>query len=295
MLPLVTVLCPTYKRPQLLANAIACFQASNYPAERRRMLIFDDANQIAPQSKNGWEVRRYRQRFPSLPHKYNAMVAASDPQTDIYVLFDDDDVYLPHHISAHVKSILNGQSGWSKPSQIRSTYTGQPEIEPAHGLDVFHGSIAVSRAVLTRVGGWPVTPPGEPPDPAYDLKFMASLALFRGPPANPLKFAPPQYVFRWGSTGTCHYQDAVTQPPNPHWYDTLAANVPAVAEGRIVPAFDAETKSLYAQFAPAVAIQWSDFDHGIAPQLPASNEAQNRTPQSWRHLANAVGARVRPA
>ncbi|MDE2468767.1 MAG: hypothetical protein KGL35_08495, partial [Bradyrhizobium sp.] len=191
-------------------NAIACFQASNYPADRRKMLIFDDANQIAPQAENGWEVRRFGQRFPSLPHKYNAMVAAADPKTDIFVLFDDDDVYLPHHISAHVKTILNGQSGWSKPSQVRSTYTGKPEIEPSHGLDVFHGSIAVSRAALMRVGGWPVAPTGQSPDPAYDQKFMAAMNQLRGPPDDPLKYVLPQYVFRWGSTGAYHYQDTVT-------------------------------------------------------------------------------------
>ncbi len=293
MLPLVTVLCPTYKRPQLLANAIACFQASNYPAERRRMLIFDDANQIAPQSKNGWEVRRYRQRFPSLPHKYNAMVAASDPQTDIYVLFDDDDVYLPHHISAHVKAILNGQSGWSKPTQVRSVYTGKPDIEAANGR--FHGSIAVSRATMQRVGGWPVAPQWEPPAQDFDLKFLAALEGFRGPASDPLKYAPPQYVYRWASTGTYHYQWFMTSPPDQHAYDKIAVAVPATPVDQIVPKFDAETEMLYQQFAPAVAIQWSAFDHGLAPELPASNQTQNRTPQSWRHLANAVGARVRPA
>jgi glycosyltransferase involved in cell wall biosynthesis len=52
----ISCLMPTYGRPTLVQNAIACFLAQDYPAGKRRLLILDDAGQIAPQGGAGWFV-----------------------------------------------------------------------------------------------------------------------------------------------------------------------------------------------------------------------------------------------
>ena len=49
-------LCPTYLRPHLVANALACFEAQDYSAELRRLLICDDAGQFASESGPTWDV-----------------------------------------------------------------------------------------------------------------------------------------------------------------------------------------------------------------------------------------------
>ena len=50
-LPLVACLCPTYRRPsRLLANAIACFEHQDYPAQRRRLIDFARAVTFARNS-----------------------------------------------------------------------------------------------------------------------------------------------------------------------------------------------------------------------------------------------------
>jgi Glycosyltransferases involved in cell wall biogenesis len=44
---MISCLCPTYKRPTLLANAIACFLQQDYdgPAE---LIVLDDAGELLP-------------------------------------------------------------------------------------------------------------------------------------------------------------------------------------------------------------------------------------------------------
>lgn len=56
--PLVTCVCPTYKRPQLLQNALACFLAQEY--ERKHLVILDDAGQFCEQSGDDWPRLRHR-------------------------------------------------------------------------------------------------------------------------------------------------------------------------------------------------------------------------------------------
>ena len=72
----VLCLCPTYGRPRVVANAVACYLAQDYPEASRKLLILDDAGQIESQDHAGWQVISTPERFPSLPAKYNAMLTA---------------------------------------------------------------------------------------------------------------------------------------------------------------------------------------------------------------------------
>ena len=56
-LPLVSCLCPTYRRPQLLENSIACFLDQNYPADRRELVVLDDAGELQSQTGEGWQIK----------------------------------------------------------------------------------------------------------------------------------------------------------------------------------------------------------------------------------------------
>ena len=47
----LTCVCPTYRRPRLLANAIACFVAQTYP--NRELIVLDDAGELEPREENG--------------------------------------------------------------------------------------------------------------------------------------------------------------------------------------------------------------------------------------------------
>jgi hypothetical protein len=85
----------------------------------------------------------------SLPEKFNAIAGLA--KGDILVVWEDDDIYLPHHISTHVRA-MEGRL-WSKPSFVLSSYTGRLEQEDATGR--FHASLAFRREIFDRIGGWP--------------------------------------------------------------------------------------------------------------------------------------------
>ncbi len=164
-LPFVSCLCPTYLRPKLLENSIACFLSQDYPAERRELVILDDAGQLAPQSGDAWEVISVARRFRSLPEKFNALAGLA--RGDVLVVWEDDDIYLPWHITAHVEALAHG--GFSKPSRVVSLYTGTPQEEDATGR--FHASIAFTREAFDAAGGWPLMKRGD-----FDQQFLARLS-----------------------------------------------------------------------------------------------------------------------
>lgn len=49
-LPFISCVCPTYKRPHMLRNSLACFLAQDYPKDRCELIILDDAGQYRSQS-----------------------------------------------------------------------------------------------------------------------------------------------------------------------------------------------------------------------------------------------------
>lgn len=251
MLPFITALCPTYRKPDCLRNSLACWLAQEYPRDRCELLIHDSANQFATQAGESWRLTRLEERPPSLPAKYNAMIAAADSRTDLFVVWDDDDVYLPHHLGSHVAAMQRGTSGldslrghWSKPREVLSTYTRQPLVESAAGR--FHGSIAIGADMLRTIGGWPLTLRAD-----FDQQIIATLQANHSP-ADPIDIAPPSYVFRWGSTGVYHSQHVMRDPADETWY----ARVPDISHQldsepiTLTPRMDEETASLFAQWAP---------------------------------------------
>lgn len=246
-LPFCTVLCPTFRKPKLLANALACYLAQTYPADRRELLIFDSAQQFQTQRGEGWRLISLSERPPSLPAKYNLMVASSNPATDIFVVWDDDDVYLPHHVASHAavmeKRFDTASAKWSKPREVLSTYTGQPLVENAAGR--FHGSIAIGSDFLDSIGCWPMTSRAD-----FDQQIIATLQRSM-PPCDPIDISPPSYVFRWGSTGAYHSQHVMKSPDDETWY----RNVPNISHHKgekniiLSPIMDDETERLYAEFS----------------------------------------------
>ena len=230
--PLVSCLCPTYRRPDLLANSIACFLTQDYPASRRELLILDDADQYASHSGNGWEVVSVRRRFHSLPEKFNALAGMA--QGEIFVVWEDDDVYLPWHISSHVRVIQSGHA-FSKPGRVRSHYAGKCRDEPASGR--FHGSIAFTRKAFDSVGGWPLTQRGD-----FDQQLMSRLSAL-GPIGNPTEKGEPSYIFRWEATGEYHGQGLMQSGSDTQWYQRAENLGQATRLTEIVPGFDAMTRT----------------------------------------------------
>ena len=83
-LPFVSCLCPTYRRPKLLENSIACFLAQDYPAHRRELIVLDDAGEFQNQTGAGWEIISIPRRFRSLPEKFNALAGLARGERSLW-------------------------------------------------------------------------------------------------------------------------------------------------------------------------------------------------------------------
>ncbi len=246
-------LCPTYGRPKLLANAIACFEAQDYP--HKTLVILDDAGQIQPQGTYKYEGERWRgswflsstsTRYPSLPHKYAAMVASAW-EWDAAVIWDDDDVYLPWHLSAHAETLRH--SAWSHPRRVWSLYTRSLQQEDANGR--FWASMAVRRELWEQIGGpLGAMPAGHEQRGDFDQLFLGACQRLAGEPGRPDATALPSFCFRWGSTGHPHAQSLIRSPEDETWYGRFAmADVDPVET--LTPKLDEETRGVYARFAPS--------------------------------------------
>jgi hypothetical protein len=236
--PFISCLCATYRRPRLLENAIACFMAQDYPTDSREMVILDDAGQIAAQQGQGWRVISTSRRFDSLPEKMNALAGMAAPPASIFVVMDDDDIYLPWHLTAHAEALARGD--FSKPGVVLSLYTGQLRREQA--TKRFHGSIAFTRALYDQERGWPVTRRAD-----FDQQFIDRLAA-SGRTIDCCRNHAPSYVFRWGSTAAYHCQGWMKTPDDITWYEEVnRATADAAPVDWLKPQFDLETMQVLEQ------------------------------------------------
>lgn len=234
----VVALCPSFRRPKLAGNAAACFGAQDYGGPRK-LLIWEDGGALLALQGELVEVITSA-RFPDLGSKYNALAerAIREHKADVLVVWEDDDIYLPWYLSAHVAALEGTGRIWSKPSRVLSLYTGRLQEEPAAGR--FHASIALRREAWEDVR-WPTSGRAD-----FDQEFMGVLGRRFGPPADPLEVHPvPGYVFRYGSTGCYHAQHFMRGPADTSWYAAVAEVSTPQPPEVLRPGFDDETAAVY--------------------------------------------------
>jgi hypothetical protein len=238
MKPFITALCPTYRHPALLANSLALWLAQDYPLDRRELVILDDGQTFDAQFGDGWKLISAATRYPSLPAKYNALLGMMAPETDVVLVYEDDDIFLPRYCSTHAQALENAE--FSKPSRILSDYTG--ELAEENGAGRFHSSMAFRRELIERIGGWPDTKRAD-----FDQQLMRRLATESKGIGDPCQFAPPQYVYCW-RTGAAHCQSTMRSPDDTDWYERgEKAYKPVPFVGTLRPKIDERTRRILEQ------------------------------------------------
>ncbi len=183
---LISCLCPTYNRPALLAESLACFEAQTWPD--RELVILDDAGQYDPQAGDRWRLLSLAARYPALGAKRNALAGLASPRAEVLAVWDDDDLYAPWHLAA-LAEVFGGGAPWVKPAAVWGLGTeGDFCIRPAGGL--VHPGCAFRRDLFESLGGYR----GDFSN-GEDCELAGRLVLRGIWPASPT--GPPSVHHRW--------------------------------------------------------------------------------------------------
>ncbi len=189
----LSVLSVTYLRPKSLGRLVRCFLEQDYPCRMRELIILDDAGQYQGESGDGWRVVSVPRRFATLGQKRNAVAALASPKSEGFVIWDDDDRYLPWALSASAAAV--DRARWSRPSLVLHE---QPSgtLRKHKTLGLFHGGWAYRREAFEMVSGYPWMDNGE--DQGLAKRFGAAGVSEADPIA--LGF-DPFYVYQWDNGG----------------------------------------------------------------------------------------------
>ena len=111
--PSITCTTPTYGRFSRLQDAIACFLLQDYEGPKHLVISNDAAAPIkltpACDALNIDEVStiwltNWPERFENLGRKRQQMVDTAE--TDLIAHWDDDDLYLPWHLTSRIKTLI---------------------------------------------------------------------------------------------------------------------------------------------------------------------------------------------
>ncbi len=201
--PKLACICCTYARPRLLSQAIESYLRQDYPPDRVELIVLDDAGQYVSQTHSSpkrWQIVSTTQRFRTLGEKRNASAAMVSDDVEAYVVWDDDDIYLPWTLKAHAAALT--QAPWSLPSRVLVEKPEDYRLALKETGGLFHSAWAFSRELFANVGGYPFIQSGQ--DQALAKRFHA---LNRNPPlaADPIALGfDPFLVYRWATTESWH-------------------------------------------------------------------------------------------
>jgi len=222
---------------------VALWLMQDYPIENRQLIILDDDPTFHRHGDLGWQLYPVAPRRATISDKYNVLLDLAGPySTDVIMVWEDDDIYLPGYVSAHVAALENAE--YSKSEHVLSDYKkGQIIVEPSRGR--FHSSMAFRRNLIDRVGGWPDTKRAD-----FDQQLMSALEAEAKGVALPWDDSVPEaipFIYRWHS-GAAHCQSTMKSPDDETWYDRAAesyAEVPFL--GNLMPSLDEFSKDCLAR------------------------------------------------
>ena len=275
--PAVTCLCPTYGRFQLLRDALACFLAQDYPGEKRLLILNDapkafllaggiceDAEEFSGLEDGEVYALQTPNGFANLGHKRQMLLECA--QTPIVAHWDDDDLYLPWHLTRSVIALLKHNAGCVK-SAGAWYLTGPRDRLVNNGIhhNVFEGSMVFYRDRALELGGYPPLHSGQ----AAHLmnSFHRAGELYPIPDTD----GPVSYVYRW-SQGCGHISSWHNAPDSAARF--RAANTDfgdgrPLTPGDLSPYWDAALKSAREVLSKP---DYAAFEAGLKP-VPEARKA----------------------
>lgn len=193
--PFLTGVVPTYNRfpadGWLLEETVECFRRQTW--RLRELLILNDTpGQTLTCDVPGVRIVNLPYRCRSFGAKRNLMVSMA--RGDVYVVADDDDLFLPHRFQQAVEH-LDGRHGYFNPHRLFYWEKGKPPAVDHGG--VCHQASAHTKWAWERGGRYDEAL-GAAEDADFDKKMRQ-----HGWAAPPLRDDEmPSTVYRWGVSPT---------------------------------------------------------------------------------------------
>ena len=186
---IASCLCPTFNRLSLLEEAVESFLRQDY-AHKELLILNDCAQQEIVCDSPGVTVINMPRRLSSIGEKRNFLASIAAGQ----VLFpwDDDDISLPHRISASIAR-LGATYDYHQPKHY--WLLDANGLHSDHPMSVGHNCSAFSSALFHRVGGYPHRSLGEDAEMDRYLQYRGNAVADVWLPIEDWF-----YIYRWDVT-----------------------------------------------------------------------------------------------
>lgn len=218
---MVVAICPTFRRPKLIPNVIAMWNLQDYDPQGRHLVILDDGQSFDEQNGDNWSIITVPDRFETLGLKFRYLCDFATSRfmdADGIVVWEDDDVYLPHHVTAACETLKKYDV--CCPSVVLSDDGGKGLHEsPAIGRH--HGAWSFQADAYQKSGGYPTEPL-----PPFDFRLLQRFGNAKCSIGDPIESYPISYIYRWMTTGYkngssfgkfIHERTANTHPESKHY------------------------------------------------------------------------------
>lgn len=160
----ISCICLTYGRPRHLAEAVSCFLAQDYPGPKQMVVFNTHPGQKIVGELPNVKIVNCPQRPPSLGVARNLAIAEADG--DIIVTTDDDDLYLPHHLSVIAQGFERSNADWVRITPV--WYSERWKVKKTFGT--WANSVAFTVDAWEKAGAYADMNVGE------DRNFLGKLS-----------------------------------------------------------------------------------------------------------------------
>ena len=189
--PAVSCFCSTYGRVHTLEELIESFLRQNYKG-KKELVIFNDC-ELQKLEFDHPEVMIFNveERIKPLGKKFNWNIRLC--KYDVLCCMEDDDIYLPNHITYAVEHMNNGVfhtgNAWVEESEGKFHYAG----------NYFHATHVFNRELFDKVNGYP-----EIDNCTVDVGIMGRFREAIGNYSQPTNPEDLTYIYRW-ATANCYH------------------------------------------------------------------------------------------
>ena len=193
--PGVSCLCITYKRTELLEEAIESFLKQEYLGPKELIILNDDEEQTLFFDHPEIKIFNIKERFKSIGEKRNESVKLSS--YDLLMPWDDDDIYLPHKISFGIKKLLEKKLDYYNFNQAFFYCTEEKIIDI--NSNTYHANSVYTKNIFFKTSGYSNLNVGEDIDFEIRLKNISDNFIIENMYTNKnTDKKNTTYIYRWG-------------------------------------------------------------------------------------------------